>query len=43
VVMLVLTLAPAPLTHSSLKEVAAPLVHPLKDHIRGFVTHSRGH
>jgi Zn-dependent protease len=43
VVMLVLTLAPAPLTHSSLKEVAAPLVHPLKDYIRGFARHSRGH
>jgi len=43
VAMLVLTLTPSPLAHSSLKEVAAPLVHPLKDYIRGFVTHSRGH
>jgi hypothetical protein len=42
VVMLLLTLAPAPLTHSSMKEVAAPLVHPLKGYIRGTMRHWRG-
>jgi Zn-dependent protease len=41
--MLILTMTPAPFAHSSLKEVSAPVVQPLKDHIRGLVRHSRGH
>jgi Zn-dependent protease len=41
--MLILTMTPAPFAHLSLKETAAPLVHPLKDYIHGFVTHSRRH
>jgi Zn-dependent protease len=37
--MLILTMTPAPFAHLSLKEVAAPIVPSLKDHIRGVARH----